>query len=473
MDKRISSVEKADPQCYAQQSGADPRPCRRPAGRKPGPAPEHESIGRQLKAVVRHCFPEMNRWFDDLTDPRRQEWCVYLGRHIWWQIMLTFMLRGGSRNAFDGDRNTGELPQNMLQLCDQEWDEERLGPRRTVTCSENAKHHASRVPVEEVARIPVKMVRRLMAMRLLDRARLFDRWWMIAVDGTLQDRGHDTPNDESRYRYVVEAKLVGPEGTMFPLMTEFVDMRDPIRDKEDCELNAFKRLAPRLHAEFPRLPICLLMDSLYPVQAVFDVCKLYDWKFIATLREGRQPIAYDEVVQTMMMSPVNVFQSQRQGEHGMVNQTLRWTDNVPFGDEHSPHEFSVLFSGEISPVDATLWCWVTNLNLHREKVYAIANQGGRARNGIENVFNVEKNGGFGLEHAFCANATASQNYHIIMQVAYILWQLLAKGLLQRLMRTCRKVTVLKMVELLRVSLLSIRINPLIPAFGQLRFRSSA
>jgi len=411
----------------------------------------------------------MNSWLDKLPDPRRQDLCVYTGRHLWWQIMLTFILRGGSRNAFDGDRNTGELPENVLQLCAQAWDEARLGQRRTVTCSENAKHHAARVPVTEVSQLLIKMVRRLMSMRLLDRARLFDRWWLITVDGTLQDRGHDTPTNEARYRYVVEAKLVGPDGTMFPLMTEFEDMRDPVRDKEDCELNAFGRLAKRLHAEFPRLSICLLMDGLYPVQSVFDLCALYGWKFVATLREGRQPTAWDEAVQTMMMSSANVFQGQRQGEHGLVEQTLRWTDNVPFGT----HEFSVLFSGEISPADATLWCWVTNLNLRHEKVYAIANQGGHARNGIENVFNVEKNGGFGLEHAFCANTTASQNYHIIMQVAYILWQLLANGLLRRLMQACRKVTVLKMVELLRVSLLSVRINPLIPSFGQLRFRSSA
>jgi len=36
-----------------------------------------------------------------------------------------------------------ELTQNMLQLYDQKWDEERLVPRRTVICSENAKHQGS------------------------------------------------------------------------------------------------------------------------------------------------------------------------------------------------------------------------------------------------------------------------------------------------------------------------------------------
>ena len=469
MGQRVQTSQATDPQSHGAESGNHPPAWRRAPGRKPGPAPDYQAYGRQLLAVVRHCFPELNRWLDALPDPRRQELCVYLARSIWWQMLLTFLLREGSRNAFDGDRNSGQLPANMLCLCGQIWDERRLGQRRTVTCSENAKRHASRVPVAAVAGILIAMVRRLMQMRLLDRARLFGQWWLIAVDGTLQDRGHDTPQGEARYRYVVEAKLVGPQGTMFALMTEFMDMYDPVRDKEDCELNAFRRLAQRLQAEFPRLPICLLFDGLYPVQPVFDCCAAYGWKFIATRREGRQPSAWDEAIQTMRLSAGQVFQGSRKGEQGPVEQTLRWTHQVPFGE----HEFQVLFSGEISPVAATLWCWVTNLRLSHERVYAIANQGGRARQGIENVSNVEKNGGFGLEHAFCANPTASQNYHLMMQVAHTVGQLLVNGLFRRLTQACRKVTDLKLLRLLRTSLLGVRIDPALPGCGQIRFRSSA
>ena len=86
-----------------------------------------------------------------------------------------------------------------------------------------------------------------------------------------------------------------------------------------------------------------------------------------------------------------------------------------------------------------------------DRVAAIANEAGRARQNIENTFNVEKNGGFGLEPAFCANETAAQNYHLLMQVAYTLWQLLAGGLFRRLMRSCRKMTQRSMAELLHVS----------------------
>jgi hypothetical protein len=395
--------------------------------------------------------------------------CVYLGRHLWWQILGTFLLRGGSRNAFDGDRNSGQFPENLLELCAQDWDEERLGSRRTVTCSQNAWRQASRVSVDAVAQIPVLMFRRLLEMRLLDSARLFDRWWMIAIDGTLQDRGRATPTREARYRYVVEAKLVGPQGTMFGLMTEFQDCPDPVRDKEDCELRAFLRLAERLQSEFPRLPICLLLDGLYPVESVFDRCQAYGWRFIATLQEGRQPTAYDEALQTMMMSPQHTLTVRRQDKHGRTEETFRWTHDVPFGK----HAFSVLFSGRITPEAATLWVWVTNLRVDEKRVDAIANQGGRARQGVETVFNVEKNGGFGLEHAFCADNTASQNYHIMMQVAYTLGQLLVNGVLRRLTAACRKVTDIKLVALLWFSLHSVRIDPTLPVFGQIRFTPSS
>jgi len=469
MGKRVQTSETVGPQGHETEPRHHPPACRRPPGRKPGPAPEPGPFGRQLLKVVRHCFPELNRWLDGLPDPRRQDLCVYLGRHLWWQIILTFLLRGGSRNAFDADRNTGQLPENMMGLCAQAWDEHRLGKRRTVTCSENAKRHAARVPVPAVACLLVGMVRRLMAMRLLDSGRLFGRWWLIVVDGTLQDRGRRTRLGQARYRYIVEAKLLGPHDAVFSLMTEFREVRNPVLEKEDCELRAFHRLAARLHAEFPRLPICLLFDGLYPVEAVFNLCEQYGWMFIATLPEGRQPSAWDEAVQTMLLNPTAVLKARRKGEDGWVEQTLRWTSQVPFGS----HLLQVLFSGEISPTEATLWVWVTNFPLDRGNVYPIANQGGRGRQQIEAVFNVEKNGGFGLEHAFCANTNASQNYHLMMQVAHIIGQLLLNGVLRRLTQGCRKLTHSTLIALLRTSLLLVPIDFSLPTFDQIRFRSSA
>ena len=110
MGKRIQAAQAADPQNHDAEPGCHPPPHRRPPGRKPGPAPQSEAFGRHLRQLVRHCFPLLNAWFDGLPDRRRQDLCTYEARHLWWQALLTFLLRGGSRNAFDADRNTGRMP---------------------------------------------------------------------------------------------------------------------------------------------------------------------------------------------------------------------------------------------------------------------------------------------------------------------------------------------------------------------------
>ena len=65
---------------------------------------------------------------------------------------------------------------------------------------------------------------------------------------------------------------------------------------------------------------------------------------------------------------------------------------------------------------------------------------GRRRWNVENGFKVEKHSGFGLEHTFCNDETAGRNYHVLMQVAYALWQVFDGGMLRRLGEGCRKMT---------------------------------
>jgi hypothetical protein len=416
-----------------------------------------------LFSVTRHCWPQLNRWLNELPDPRFEPMCRYSGAHLWWEVILTFLTRGGSRNAFDQSRNTGVFPENIRRLCEQHWDEARLGPTVTVTCSQNTVRHANRVPTSKVEQIPLEMVRRLMKMRMLDAGRLFGTWWLIAIDATLQQR--TGRKGQKRWRMALEARLIGPCGLELPLLTEFLDVHDPVRDKKDCELRGFDRLTRRLRALFPRLSICLLLDGLYAVEAVFNRCQDYGWKLIATLREGRQPKAFEEAIQIIRMSPSHLWRGRRIGEDGSVEQTARWAEQVPL----SGHRLNVILLGEIAPHAATLWAWATNLRLGTERVATIVNDGGRARFRQEENFNVLKNNGYGLEHAFCTLTTASKNYHIMLMVADIIWQILADGVLVRLKRLTRKLTDIGFVRILFAAFLYVPISADPPPIGQIRF----
>src|SRR5690554_6686727 len=60
------------------------------------------------------------------------------------------------------------------------------------------------------------------------------------------------------------------------LKSEFIE-NIPGRDfeKQDCEQKAFVRLAAKIKKHFPRLPVCILADGLYPNNTVFEICRQY------------------------------------------------------------------------------------------------------------------------------------------------------------------------------------------------------
>jgi len=75
------------------------------------------------------------------------------------------------------------------------------------------------------------------------------------------------------YHPVLEAKLVTPKGLVFSLMTEFIENPGDKVSKQDCELKAFYRMAERLKARFPRLPLLLSLDGLFAGGPTFNLCR--------------------------------------------------------------------------------------------------------------------------------------------------------------------------------------------------------
>jgi hypothetical protein len=423
--------------------------------------------------VIRAVFPQFNHWLEALPDPRCLVMCVFSGAHLWWQILATFLCRQGSRNGFDQQRHSGMAPGNFGALCGQGPEDPRFQGSPRITCSDNAAGHARRVDPDQVAQIPVLMVRTLLARRLLERARLFEGWYLLVIDGTVKEkcrRGFTQDGKSSRgtarYRYVLQASVIGPAGTLFPLMHEEMDMHNPVTQKEDCELASFLRLSRRLKEQFPRLAFCLIADALYACQTVVARCQEYGWKYLLTLKAGRQPTTWQETIKLLPLHRNNRLRLRlgQDGKEGL--QDFRWVEDVMLGE----HSTNVILSGVITPQAATLYAYITNFsNLTAPRVAAMVNQAGRERHLIEDTFNTQKNNGIGLEHVFCANSTASQNYYTMMQVAQILWILTCNGCLQRLYDWARRATQKALASALWEGFRTTRLPPELPPLGQIRF----
>ena len=393
---------------------------------------------------------------------------------MFWHPIETFLFRAGSRNAFDEMRLTGEAPRNMGLLCGQSADDLRFDGQPTITCSDNVAHHLSRVDPTAVMSVPLWMIRQLLERRMFDSARLRDHWYVVIVDGTVQEKcraGNSdgkTASNGARYRYVLRAQLLGPKGRTFPLMHEFMDMHDPVADKEDCELNAFVRLSAELKRAFPHLPICIVGDALYACERVIRICAQYQWKYVLTLKEGRQPTTWDELLRLLPLNRANHLRLHPAPLQDQILQDFRWVENLMLGDLQT----NVILLGEAGLKTACLYAYATSFSdLTPKSVPTIVLGAGRKRSLIEDAFNTEKNHGIGLEHVFCANANAAKNYFAMMMVAQIIWNLLCYGCLKRLYHWARDATAQGLARAIWDGFRAFRLPTDLPPIGQIRFSS--
>ena len=220
-------------------------------------------------------------------------------------------------------------------------------------------------------------------------------------------------------------------------MTEFIENPAENPTKQDCELKAFYRLAERLKHRWPRLPICLLLDGLFAGGPTFSICERNRWKYLIVLQEDDIPYINDEFRALSPLAPEDhlVFRTGVQSE---IRQDLRWVNKIAYVDaQGEEHSVAVIECLETKPdadkqPQTTRFKWVTNFNVTDKRVVTLANQGGRLRWKIENEgFNVQKNGGYALEHAYSRDATASKVFYLLLQIAHMLAQLIERGSLFR------------------------------------------
>jgi hypothetical protein len=235
------------------------------------------------------------------------------------------------------------------------------------------------------------------------------------------------------YHNVLEAKLVTPNGFAFSLMTEFIENPGENPTKQDCELKAFYRLAERLKKQLPRLPILLTMDGLFAGGPTFDLCQRYGWKFMIVLKDSDLASVNEEFAALSKLQPENHL-AWLTGQNAEVNQDFRWVTDISYVDSDSrEHTLSVIEcletkSDHKGDEKTTKFKWVTNYKVSARNVTTLANDGGRIRWKVENEgFNVQKNGGYGLEHAYTNHPTSAKIFYFLLQIAHMLAQLLYKG----------------------------------------------
>jgi hypothetical protein len=396
------------------------------------------SIIRASLKTTRHFFGDFADLFHPVHDPRNLDFITYPLAALGFTGTLMFLCRLGARRQINHMlRGNGPSAAKFQALFGVE----------SCPHGDTVNTLYSRLVPGEVQEVVTSMVGTLIRKKVLYRYRLLDHYFMIAIDGTgrltFPERhcAHcmtQTHNGKTTYYHpVLEAKLVTTNGFAFSVMTEFIENPGQNPTKQDCELKAFYRLAERLKQRFPRLPICLLLDGLFPGGPTFALCDKYHWKYLVVLTENDLSSVHQELDALMPLAPKN-YLTVHTGVQSAIKQDFRWMNDISYVDsEKREHIISVIECLETCPDSkgerkTTRFKWITNLKVKTNNIRILANQGGRLRWKIENEgFNVQKNGGYALEHAYSRNPTAAKVFYYILQIAHILAQLIEHGSLFR------------------------------------------
>lgn len=313
---------------------------------------------------------------------------------------------------------------------------------------ESLPHHdtlnrvLSDIDVDQIEEAHIDLIRRLIRKKKFARY-LVENCYPIAVDGTQKlvrgelrseqwqqrkvNKGEGTKMQY--YVYVLEANLAFRNGMVIPLMSEFLDYTqgDTSADKQDCELKAFKRLAGRLKRAFPRLPVMLLLDGLYPNGPIMALCREYNWQFMIVLQDDSLPSIWEEFYGLQKLEGNRCFEMT----WGNRRQRFRWVNQI--GYEYGPNRrrkltvHVVLCEESWEEVDAksgeivtksSRHAWLSSKPLNKGNLHERCNLGARHRWGIESSILAEKKHGYQYEHCFSENWNSMRGYHFLMRLGH-------------------------------------------------------
>jgi hypothetical protein len=374
--------------------------------------------------LVRHCFPWWWEALDQINDPRDEP--LYPMRQVLNLGVLMFGCRIGSLRGLDRVTDDAVFRDN--------WCAFTRVRRDTVVCSHQMTNVLAAIDPEEVAALRLRLVKTLHRQKQLPDALLLGHL-MIAGDGTgifASSRFHcpqcltqKHQDGSTTYMHnVVEAKVVTWSGLALSVMTEMqLNPKDGQYDKQDCESKAFHRLLPRLKEEFPQQRLAHLLDSGYCNGPMFKAIEDVHHKFVCCFKPGSIPTLYEEALTLCGLNPGNRITQTIGAKRHPIVRVFTWVNDL----EYQGIKLDFVMCRETVDGKTTTFAWLTNFHVERDNVTTIA-EGGRKRWTIENEgFNVQKTG-YELEHfCDCKDLEVMTCLYLLLQVAHLFMQLLARS----------------------------------------------
>jgi len=226
------------------------------------------------------------------------------------------------------------------------------------------------------------------------------------------------------HHQILQAVIVHPDiHQVIPLFPEPIQNSDGYT-KQDCEMNAGKRILGKIRKAHPKLPIIITGDDLYSKQPFVDALKENSMSYILVAKPTDHKTLFEWVGEITAMGGAEHLEFI--DKKGKCHK-YQWVNDVPLNGSRNADQVNFFQYWIIDKNGKTTYhnSWVTDFIVSKDNVRDMV-KGGRARWKIENeTFNTLKNQGYDIEHNYGhGKQYLSLNFFVLNLLAFFAHQIL-------------------------------------------------
>ena len=382
--------------------------------------------------TIFHYVPEILKYIDEIKDPRKS-W-HYSMRYLIFSEMLMFLSEGRSQRFTETAYEETKYLENISKMI--------KGKVEKIPDAEIYTDVFSRIEGEEIEKFQYKINYQMIRNKTYEGAKVLGKYNMI-LDGSRFQKAHYEVSPEwlsqtqdgktTWYLSMLEMKLVANEMAI-SMMSEMIKNEDKKRGneteqevenkneaeiKQDCELNASKRLLQRFREKYPRLPVRIIADSLYPSIELIEICEKLGLEYIFVLQDKKIPTITKEFLSLVSMPEGN----RKITEQGEKIKLTMWENGI----DYKGKEVNVIrqIIRDKKTKKDSVWMWMTNRKITDKNVEKII-YCAKSRDYIENQgFKEQKvTSGIDLEHVYSKDIKAIKVIYTIIQITHLILQII-------------------------------------------------
>ena len=373
-----------------------------------------KNLVKELYSIIIKYFPKLLDMFDNLTDIRNQSYVTYDMKTICVTRLFGLLCGLTSMTDITNKFDSEIVIKNLSQICNQSLEE--------LPYWETIQDVFINMNIDELRNITKYIVKSLLRSKMFDKYKfngafqlLFDGTGLSSHDYNLNDNCLKRKHKDGKisyYKYVLECKLV-VSNIVISLDTEFIENKEMLNDKQkqDCEINAFKRMIKRIKKNYPKYKFIITGDALYASSPIIKLCKKNGWNYIFNLKPDR----LKEINETFednikILNEVNILDYY-------LSTNIKYKGNL----------LSAFKYIENKKRKTTTFRYISDLKIDNHNIKEVVALG-RRRWKIENEgFYTQKHRTFDITHLNSRNDNAMKCHYFFIQFAHTIRQLLEQG----------------------------------------------